>query len=490
MLATGAGYSSLRYSRLFLQSLRGLDGRLPLNKGSYVFRSFGASRRRQVRKPQDELDSVQQPVEYVPMHRMKLREVLSFQDLKSFAKHYLSIYRSLAKPKLSMFVVMSQALGFFMAPTPSLPDSAPLSNPALGYLSRAFEALLLHVPGVSSSTSASLSTLFSDTMLLIPSQLPGYVALASATLVGTSLCVASANTFNQWLEWPFDAQMARTRNRMLVQYKISTGHAFTAAVVFMVAGVATLALCANFTVAALGLCNIFLYAGVYTPMKRLSIYNTWIGAIVGGIPPLMGWAAATNGSLTDFPVDAGAWVLFYLLYAWQFPHFNSLSWNLQQDYTRAGYRMMSVLNPQLCTRTALTYSLALVPLCSIAAPICGLTSSAFAASSLAPNLYMLYRAVKFRRNPSRNTARALFFASLLHLPVVCALLLLHNQREKSLLDSASRKSDVSSDVLHYPWVKSDAAMSLYPKCIYEEILKFTDRALSYIESAFRGRDAD
>ena len=97
----------------------------------------------------------------------------------------------------------------------------------------------------------------------------------------------------------------------------------------------------------LTLANLFLYTSVYTPMKRLSIYNTWVGSIVGALPPIIGWVSATG------TLDIGALVLGGILYTWQFPHFNSLSWNLRPDYSRAGYRMMSVTDPGLCKRVAL-----------------------------------------------------------------------------------------------------------------------------------------
>lgn len=104
-------------------------------------------------------------------------------------------------------------------------------------------------------------------------------------------------------------------------------------------GATTLALGVNELTALLGLSNLILYTSVYTPMKRISILNTWVGSIVGAIPPLMGWAACAG------TLGPGAWIMAGLLYAWQFPHFNALSWNLRPDYSRAGYRMMAVTNP-------------------------------------------------------------------------------------------------------------------------------------------------
>ncbi|KAJ3212946.1 Protoheme IX farnesyltransferase, mitochondrial [Entophlyctis luteolus] len=181
-----------------------------------------------------------------------------------------------------------------------------------------------------------------------------------ATTAGTGLCVASANSFNQWMEAPYDAQMRRTKTRVLVTHSISGVHAFTFGVASGIAGVVTLYSLVNPLTAALGLANIALYAGVYTPMKRFTIWNTWVGAIVGAIPPVMGWTACTAS------LDAGALLMGAILFAWQFPHFNALSWNLRPDYSKAGYHMMSVVDPDLNARVSLRYAIALIPLCALA----------------------------------------------------------------------------------------------------------------------------
>lgn len=97
----------------------------------------------------------------------------------------------------------------------------------------------------------------------------------------------------------------------------------------------------------MGALNVFLYAGVYTPMKRYHIGCTWAGAVVGAVPPLMGYAAMTGR------LDAAALVLALFHYSWQFPHFNGLSWNLRKDYSRAGYRVMCVTDEELCRKTTL-----------------------------------------------------------------------------------------------------------------------------------------
>ncbi|KAJ2750701.1 Protoheme IX farnesyltransferase, mitochondrial [Coemansia pectinata] len=156
------------------------------------------------------------------------------------------------------------------------------------------------------------------------------------TAAGTALCAGSANAFNQWIEVPYDAQMSRTRNRPLARHAVAPGHALGFGVAAGTLGVGALYVFVNPVAAGLGAANILLYAGVYTAMKRLTIANTWAGALVGAIPPVLGWAAASGGTL-----GPGAWIMGGVLFAWQFPHFNSLAHTLRADYSKAGYRMMS-----------------------------------------------------------------------------------------------------------------------------------------------------
>lgn len=170
--------------------------------------------------------------------------------------------------------------------------------------------------------------------------------LAVSTL-GVGLTSASANSINQILEVPFDSQMNRTQNRVLVKGLLTPWHAFGFALATGTSGAVLLWHCVNPVASMIAMTNLFLYTSVYTPMKRLSIYNTWVGSIVGALPPIIGWVSATG------TLDIGALVLGGILYTWQFPHFNSLSWNLRPDYSRAGYRMMSVTDPDLCKRVAL-----------------------------------------------------------------------------------------------------------------------------------------
>lgn len=172
--------------------------------------------------------------------------------------------------------------------------------------------------------------------------------------------------------------------------------------------------------AALGFANVLLYTIVYTPLKRISIINTWVGSLVGAIPPLMGWAACT-GSLSP-----GAFILSGILYAWQFAHFNALSWGLRGDYSRAGYRMMAVTDPGLCKRVALRYSIATIPICTLA-PIFDLTTWFFALDSLPVNLLLVYLSWRFYWDSDFKSARKLFRYSLLHLPILMVLVLINKK---------------------------------------------------------------
>jgi len=256
---------------------------------------------------------------------------------------------------------------------------------------------------------------------------PGPLSLTTCLLAtgGTAMASAAANSINQILEVPFDSQMSRTKNRVLVRGQLSPLHAATFAAVLATSGTALLYTFVNPLTAGLSLGNLLLYTSVYTPMKRYSIANTWVGSVVGAVPPLIGWTAAT-GSL-----DPGAFILAGILYTWQFPHFNSLSWNLRPDYSRAGYRMMSVTHPDLCRTVALRHSLGLVAVCS-AAPLLDVTHWAFAVDSLPLNLYMVYLAFRFYKKADSNSSRKLFRYSLIHLPLLMTLMCLgkKNQQEK------------------------------------------------------------
>lgn len=276
------------------------------------------------------------------------------------------------------------------------------------------------------------------------------VPVLLATALGTTLCSASANTINQLLEIPFDAQMTRTRNRPLVRRAITPLHAASFAVVTGVAGPAILFALVNPLTAGLGVFTVGLYAGVYTLMKRRTIWNTWVGSIVGALPAVMGWTAAGGHILpsSSTPIDMflppflstssllplesidnplAPLALFALLFSWQFPHFNSLSHNTRASYAQAGYRMLSVFSPSQNALVSLRHAALLIPICSVLVPLSGLTTWTFALTSLPVNMIALQHAWKFWRDQNDKRAKILFHTMLWHLPVILGLMMFHKQ---------------------------------------------------------------
>lgn len=173
-------------------------------------------------------------------------------------------------------------------------------------------------------------------------------------------------------------------------------------------------------------------------MKRMSIYNTWLGSVVGAIPPLMGWAGCAG------VLDPGAVVLSVILYSWQFPHFNALSWNLRPDYSRAGYRMMAVTDPALCRRVALRHTGVIVGAC-LASSYLEVTNTWFALESLPLNLYFMYLAWQFHQKSDSNSSRKLFRFSLIHLPALM-LLMLVNKKNWYKSDTQEQETTKVQDV--------------------------------------------
>lgn len=247
--------------------------------------------------------------------------------------------------------------------------------------------------------------------------------MASAC-IGTALCAASAGTFNQIFEVDRDFNMKRTKNRPLPSGRVSRKEAITWGLSSGAVGTGLLLANTNPVVAVLGVSNIILYAGPYTFSKQKSEINTWIGSIVGAIPPIMGWAAATGGNI----IAAEPATLASILFLWQFPHFFSLSWLHREDYARGNFQMVAVNDPA-GTRSAnliMEYSLYLstIPILSSAT---GLTTWMFAVEGTAVNLYLISLARKFQNEKTNANARKVFLCSLWYLPVLLAAYVFHSR---------------------------------------------------------------
>ncbi|KAK9454846.1 UbiA prenyltransferase family-domain-containing protein [Dipodascopsis uninucleata] len=267
---------------------------------------------------------------------------------------------------------------------------------------------------------------------LLPDSPDGKMSVLSLLWLtaGATLTSGSANAFNMAREPKYDKLMSRTRGRPIVRGILTSKQAAIFATAIGATGLLILYFGVNTETALLAAGNIVLYSWVYTTLKRTSIVNTWVGAVVGAIPPLMGWSAA-GGSL----LDPGAWCCAGLLYAWQFPHFNALSFPVRDEYRMAGYRMTAWVNPVLNARVALRYSILMVPIC-IGFSYFGLTDWFFAADSTLVNSWMIYKAGVFLKeckimDPTKATAaanvaaRGLFWASIWQLPAVLLLAMVH-----------------------------------------------------------------
>lgn len=233
------------------------------------------------------------------------------------------------------------------------------------------------------------------------------------TLLGTFLAAASASTLNQAIERHHDARMLRTANRPVAAGRVSLSFAVIAGFVLGYAGCWVLGTRVNLLAAGLAAMTIMLYVAVYTPLKRVTTVNTLVGAVVGGLPPMIGWVAA-SGSL-----QRGAWVLAVLLFTWQLPHFFALAWLHREDYERGGFRMLPSApgGESLAAQTGVLSSLLLVPI-GLMATLLGLAGLASAIVSLVAGLTLAWFAVAHLRKLDRPTARNLFLASLAYLPVV------------------------------------------------------------------------
>jgi protoheme IX farnesyltransferase len=268
---------------------------------------------------------------------------------------------------------------------------------------------------------------------------PGVLSLADfgVAMLGTSLTIASANAGNQAMEVEYDKLMQRTRLRMLPRELLTVPSAVAFSAACGVAGTGLLYAAVNPVAAALAAGNIVLYVFVYTPMKRIHWINTWIGAVVGAIPPLIGWAAATGGTL-----GPGALALGAVLYAWQIPHFISLSWTIRRDYEAGGYRMMALNLSHKIPSVILLWSLYALPL-GLACYYADLTTQWFALTSLVPGIPLVLAARKFSKERSNNNSRLVFRYTLAWLPAFLGLMLFH-KKEYSPWEwqpRASRKAD-------------------------------------------------
>jgi protoheme IX farnesyltransferase len=243
--------------------------------------------------------------------------------------------------------------------------------------------------------------------------------LLSATLLGTALSAAGASALNQWIERDLDALMKRTADRPLPAGRMHPSDALIFGLLCCCCGVAILALMVNLLTAGLSLLTILIYAVLYTPLKRISELNTLLGAIPGALPPLLGWTAATGNA------GFGGWVLFLILWFWQMPHFLAIAWLYRDQYAAAGFKMLSTRDPEgwATAWQALIYSAALLAT-SLLPGLFGYATPYYFFAALALGAGMVFLSIDFVRVRSTASARRLFFASIIYLPIILGVLIL------------------------------------------------------------------
>ncbi|QNF33470.1 protoheme IX farnesyltransferase [Adhaeribacter swui] len=238
-------------------------------------------------------------------------------------------------------------------------------------------------------------------------------------MLGGFLVTGSANIVNQILEKDLDKLMKRTAQRPLPTGALSVTEAAVFSFILGIAGIALLAFYFNTLTAVLALMSLILYGFVYTPLKRISPICVLVGAIPGGLPPLLGWVAATG------VVSIEAWILFGIQFTWQFPHFWAIAWVLDDDYKRAGFKMLPMEGGKNL-KTAfqiMTYTLLLIPLSMLPLQF-GMTGKTSAIIAVMCGVLFLAQTLYLMQTCSKKAAMSIMFGSFLYLPIVQIALVL------------------------------------------------------------------
>jgi len=276
------------------------------------------------------------------------------------AKGWVSVYSDLVKARLTMLVLLTTLVGFYM-----------------GWDKPMDYAMMFH------------------------------------TLFGTALVASGAAALNQLLEREYDARMKRTASRPLPSGRLQPVTVMLFGGICSLAGTVYLALMVNHLTAVLGAVSLVSYIFIYTPLKRLTWWNTAVGAIPGALPPLMGWAAA-RGQL-----DPGGWALFAILAFWQMPHFFAIAWMYKDEYAKAGFKMLPSVDPDggRTAQQAVSHNIGLL-LVSLSPFVLHMAGKIYLVAAILLGGYYLWCAIQFGRKLDHASAKKLFFASIIYLPLL------------------------------------------------------------------------
>lgn len=279
-------------------------------------------------------------------------------------------YVELLKPRVTLMVVLTTAISFYLAS-----------------------------PGFSSDS--------------------GYLLLLAHTILGTIFLAGGCAVLNQYFEQNVDSRMRRTMGRPLPSGRVAPMAALCFGVGLTLGGSLYLIVWVNLITGMLGLVAALVYLFAYTPLKKKSPICTTVGAIPGAAPTLLGWTAA-RGTL-----DLEAWVLFAILFVWQYPHFLAISWVYREDYQRGGLQMLPQLDPdgRRTARQIVIFSLLLLPVSMLPAKV-GLSGTVYMAGALVLGSFVLWSSLRVASTRSQSAALNLLRASVIYLPLVMALMAL------------------------------------------------------------------
>jgi protoheme IX farnesyltransferase len=275
--------------------------------------------------------------------------------------------------------------------------------------------------------SLSIMVVFSSVIsyLLAPKVVEYNWTMIFLLFAGGMLVTGSANAINQVVEKDTDARMKRTSTRPIASGRVSVGEGWAFAIITGIAGVLMLGYYFNWLSAGLAAFSLFLYAFIYTPLKKVNSIAVLMGAVPGALPCLIGWAAG------DDQLSTGGWILFAFQFFWQFPHFWAIAWVAHRDYSAVGFKLLPA-NEGPTKFTALqtiAYSLLLVPVTALPffTGMCSYDTMAGMISIgiiIVANLFMIGRCVVLYRTMEVSAARRVMFGSYMYLPVVMFAMLL------------------------------------------------------------------
>jgi protoheme IX farnesyltransferase len=240
----------------------------------------------------------------------------------------------------------------------------------------------------------------------------------AVTCAGTALVAGGAAAFNQVSERDTDALMNRTKNRPIAGLRMSVFEGRAVAAVLSAAGLGILGAAVSVLAMWVALATLFSYVLCYTPLKRYTSFSTVVGAVPGALPPMIGWAAA-RGSIDEL----AGWSLFFIMFIWQLPHFLAIAWIYREDYGRAGLPMLPVIDQTgaMTGRQSVLWAATLLPV-SVLPSVVNLASQVYGTGVLILGIAQFVLTVRFALHRTKGNARAVFYASIIYLPLLWILM--------------------------------------------------------------------